>query len=192
MTEPQDGAFVGQPGRPVIQPGKLSVQRHVVQRFLHRRIGQAEPLLQEVDAQHRLHCNRRATRLPSGAFDRQVQAKVCLFHGLHTRWRRLRLQPQDSPLCADPSLDETLVSEFHMGQQAAACANGPDISVLTYLSSNMPKSLQSGRCPHKRLLMLQVTTRSYGNPIQAPQVSVGIFNRFSVIEFLAAPHMQSI
>ncbi len=51
-------------------------------------------------------------------------------------------------------LDETLVSEFHMGQQAAACANGPDISVLPYLSSNMPNSLQSGRRPHKRLLML--------------------------------------
>lgn len=49
-------------------------------------------------------------------------------------------------------LDETLVSEFHMGQQAAACANGPDISVLPYLSSNMPNSLQSGRRPHKRLL----------------------------------------
>ncbi|WP_231670183.1 hypothetical protein, partial [Ralstonia solanacearum] len=42
--------------------------------------------------------------------------------------------------------------EFHMGQQAAACANGPDISVLPYLSSNMPNSLQSGRRPHKRLL----------------------------------------
>ncbi|MDB0574069.1 hypothetical protein LBW59_25425, partial [Ralstonia solanacearum] len=50
-------------------------------------------------------------------------------------------------------LDETLVSEFHMGQQAAACANWPDISVLPYLSSNMPNSLQSGRRPHKRLLM---------------------------------------
>ncbi|QOK90242.1 hypothetical protein HF908_01180 [Ralstonia pseudosolanacearum] len=41
-------------------------------------------------------------------------------------------------------------------------------------------------------LMLQATTQSYRNPIQALQASAAIFNKFSFIEFIAAPHMQPI
>ena len=37
-----------------IESGKLTVQRYVKKRFLHRRVRQAEPLLDKVNAQHRL------------------------------------------------------------------------------------------------------------------------------------------
>nr|EUJ16302.1 hypothetical protein RSP673_01045 [Ralstonia solanacearum P673] len=40
--------------------------------------------------------------------------------------------------------------------------------------------------------MLQATTRSYGDPIQALQASAAIFNKFSFIEIIAAVHMQPI
>lgn len=39
--------------RAVAQSDEFSVQRHVVQRLLHRWVRQVEPLLQEMDVQHR-------------------------------------------------------------------------------------------------------------------------------------------
>lgn len=116
VTKPQDGALIRQPHRPVVQPGKFAVQRHVVQRLLHRRVGQTEPLLQEMGAQHRLHRKRwppsrcvgrdNATRSAHGVtrsissrnsrarvLDRQVQSKVCFSNGLLARWLGFRLQP---------------------------------------------------------------------------------------------------
>ena len=35
-----------------IQPGKLALQRHVKEGFLHRRVCQTKPLLQEIRTQH--------------------------------------------------------------------------------------------------------------------------------------------
>jgi hypothetical protein len=63
VPEPQDGGLVGQPGRGATELGELKAQRHVVQRFFHRRVAQAEPLLQIVDAQHRLDAERRSPGL---------------------------------------------------------------------------------------------------------------------------------
>lgn len=91
VTKPQDGALVRRAHRPVVQPGKLAVQRHVVQRLLHRRVDQTKPLLQEMDAQHRLHRKRWA-------------APPCL------PVRRARSMPPDRPTASrDPSLPGTPV-----------------------------------------------------------------------------------
>ena len=48
-------------GHASIEAGELAVKRGVVQSLFHRRIGQAEPLLQEVDAQHGLDGKARTT-----------------------------------------------------------------------------------------------------------------------------------
>jgi hypothetical protein len=63
MPKAQDGAFVGQSCDASVEPGKLAVQRDVVQRFFHRRIGVTEELLQQVNAQHHFGGKRRASRL---------------------------------------------------------------------------------------------------------------------------------
>ena len=59
MAKPQDGALVRQASIP-IELGKLAVQRHVEKGFFHRRVRQAEPLLKEVNAQHRLQGKGRS------------------------------------------------------------------------------------------------------------------------------------
>lgn len=51
VTETQDGAFVQHDIVEGIQPGKAADIRNVVQGFLHRRVGFAEPRLNAVDAQ---------------------------------------------------------------------------------------------------------------------------------------------
>ena len=66
MTETQDGALVGQSVIPATQAGEVTEQRHVVQRFFHRRVAQREPLLHEVNAQQRLHRERRTAALAFG------------------------------------------------------------------------------------------------------------------------------
>jgi len=63
MPESQYRAFVGQAIKHAIELGKLAVHRHVMQRFFHRRIAQAKPLLQVVDAQHGLDGNGRPPSL---------------------------------------------------------------------------------------------------------------------------------
>ena len=60
MAKAQDGALVGQAGDAGIKPSELAVQRDVVQGLFHRRIGVAEKLLQQVNAQHRLKRKGRA------------------------------------------------------------------------------------------------------------------------------------
>ena len=114
VAKPQDRALVGQPGRPVVQARELPEQRHVVQRLFHRRFAQREPLLHEVNAQHGLQRERRASfvahrsmrghqvhqRRPghhavdlvekaalARALHGQVQSKVGLLHGSHSRYR---------------------------------------------------------------------------------------------------------
>lgn len=53
----------------VVQPSELPSQLHVEQRFFHRRVRQAEPFMEEVDAQHCLDRKRgERPRLPSGAY----------------------------------------------------------------------------------------------------------------------------
>ena len=54
VAKPQDGALIGQPGDARIQPGKLAVQRDVIQGLFHGRVRVAKQLLQQVDAQHHL------------------------------------------------------------------------------------------------------------------------------------------
>jgi len=66
VTEPQNGALVGQALLAHVQPGEFAKHRRVVQRFFHRRVRQVEPLLQEVDAQHGLDRKRRATAFGAG------------------------------------------------------------------------------------------------------------------------------
>jgi len=65
VAKPQDGGFVRQACRACIKPRKFAVQRYVVERFFHRRIGEPKPLLHEVNAQHRLDGKRRTPRLAS-------------------------------------------------------------------------------------------------------------------------------
>ena len=66
MTETQDGALVRQSVIPATQAGEVTEQRHLVQRVVHRRLVQREPLLHEVDAQQRLHRERRTAALSAG------------------------------------------------------------------------------------------------------------------------------
>src|SRR5471032_2915314 len=107
MPESQDRTLVRQPHVPVIQCSKLSKQRHVMQRFFHRGITQGEPLLHEMDAQHRLYWKRRSASLTFGcmrrhqrhqfgprnhtvhlveelpltrSLGRQIQSQISLFH----------------------------------------------------------------------------------------------------------------
>ena len=64
VAKSEDGALVKQASIRV-QLGKLAVQRSVKEGFLHRRIRQAEPLLQKMRAQHRL---QDKGRVPCSAF----------------------------------------------------------------------------------------------------------------------------
>ena len=61
MAELADGGLVRD--RPVAQidPDKGPHDRRVVQRFLHRGVGQIEPVLEEVQPQHALQSDGRAT-----------------------------------------------------------------------------------------------------------------------------------
>ena len=63
MPEAKNGAFVRHHIFEGIQSGKLPQQRNVVQRFFHRRIGVAKPLLHEVNPQHRAQRHRHARLL---------------------------------------------------------------------------------------------------------------------------------
>jgi hypothetical protein len=88
MAKPQDGALVRQPDHASGQLRKLTKQGHVEQRFFHGRIAQREPLLQEVDAQHRPQCKRRtahAAGLALGSVVRFDQGTVLgpRHHALH-------------------------------------------------------------------------------------------------------------
>ena len=60
VPEAQDRALVGQPCHARAQQRELPLQRDVVQRLLHRRVRETEPLLHEVNAQHRGDWKRRA------------------------------------------------------------------------------------------------------------------------------------
>jgi len=63
VTETKNGALVGQVVLTGIQTHELTEQRHVVQRFFHRWVREVEPLLQEVDTQHRLDGKRWSSAL---------------------------------------------------------------------------------------------------------------------------------
>jgi hypothetical protein len=54
VAKAQDSGLVGHSDQASIEMGELAVKRCVVQGLLHRRVRQAKPLLQEVDAQHGL------------------------------------------------------------------------------------------------------------------------------------------
>lgn len=60
VTKSQNRGLVGQAHAARVKPCKLTVQRNVVQGLLHSGVTQAKPLLQEVNAQHRLNRKRRA------------------------------------------------------------------------------------------------------------------------------------
>lgn len=67
--ESQDGRLARQPGITCIQPGEAPQQRNVMQRFFHRRVGISEPLLHQVNPQHR----QQRIRLGTVASDRIVR-----------------------------------------------------------------------------------------------------------------------
>ena len=63
VPEPKNGALVGQVVLASIQADELAKHGCVVQRFLHRRVREVEPLLQEVNAKHGLNGKRWASAL---------------------------------------------------------------------------------------------------------------------------------
>ena len=126
-TKPQDRRLVGQATIPV-QARKFTEQRDVVQRLLHGRVAQREPLLHEVNAQHRLHSKGRATSLAFGpkrrdqldqcrprhhsahlvqklalarSFRRQVQTQVGLLHVSKLLIPSAHYQAHRRRLCAE-------------------------------------------------------------------------------------------
>ena len=87
VAKAQDGALVGQVVLAHVQPGEFAKQRRVVQGFFHRRVRQVEPLLQEVNAQHRFDRKRRATAFGTGG--RCVRRNQC--HQLGPRHHQVHL-----------------------------------------------------------------------------------------------------
>jgi hypothetical protein len=63
VPEPKNGRLVGQARHRAVQADELAVQRHVVEGFSRGQAAQPKPLLEEVDAQHRVHPERRAAGL---------------------------------------------------------------------------------------------------------------------------------
>jgi len=63
MPKPQDRQFVTQAGSTEIQASKPTIDRHVVQSLLHRRIRIIIPKRQEMNTQHCSSEKRRSTRL---------------------------------------------------------------------------------------------------------------------------------
>lgn len=70
-----------------IDPDKRAHRARIVQRFLHRGIGQVEPVLQKVNAQHPLKSNRRAAcAIPSRICRLDQRAELLpRHHGVHLR-----------------------------------------------------------------------------------------------------------
>jgi hypothetical protein len=66
MTEPENGALVGQVVFAHVQPGEFTKHRRVVKRLFHRRVRQVAPMLKEVDAQHCLNGKRWAPVFGTG------------------------------------------------------------------------------------------------------------------------------
>ena len=67
VPEPKNGALVGQVVLASIQADELAKHGCVVQRFLHRRVREVEPLLQELDTQHGLDLERRTSTFGAGS-----------------------------------------------------------------------------------------------------------------------------
>jgi hypothetical protein len=65
VAKTQHRALVGQPTNARVETSELAVKEYIVQGFFNGRLAQPEPLLNEVDAQHRLHRKRRTTCLAS-------------------------------------------------------------------------------------------------------------------------------
>ena len=59
MPKLAHGGLVGHGLAPQIDPHKRPHRRRVVQRLFHRGVGEIEPVLQEVHAQHPLHAHGR-------------------------------------------------------------------------------------------------------------------------------------
>ena len=76
VAKAQDGAFVGQAGEAGIQVCELAVQRDVVQRLFHGRVGVAKELLQQVNAQHGLQRKGRAPCLARWRVRRNEREQV--------------------------------------------------------------------------------------------------------------------
>ena len=108
MSEPQDGALVGQSVVPAAESREVPKQGHVVQGFFHRWVAEGEPLLHEVDVQQgfdgewgvsslafgQIRCNQGYQARPwhdalhlaqefalAGAFGRRSEGQACLLHG---------------------------------------------------------------------------------------------------------------
>jgi len=109
MAELADRRFVGHRLVAEIDLREAAHQRRVIQRFLHRRVGEAEPLLKKVNAQHALHANGTASiaRLGIVRFQQRTQLapRNHLFH-LFQKQRPLRLLrvPLESHLLRQTSL----------------------------------------------------------------------------------------
>ena len=73
VAKPQDRALIGKSAAAEIESCELLKQRHVVERFFHGRVRQIEPLLQEVNTQHRFHRKRR----PASLGCRRVRCNQC-------------------------------------------------------------------------------------------------------------------
>jgi IS5 family transposase len=75
MAELADGRFVRHRFLAQVDPDKGPQSRRVVQRFFHRRVGQVEPMLEEVHPQHALHADGRppVTRLRVDRLDPRTQ-----------------------------------------------------------------------------------------------------------------------
>ena len=115
MSEAQDGAFVRQSCDADVEPGKLAVQRDVVQRFFHGRVGVTKELLQQMNAQHHLGGKRRPT---------------CLARRRMWRNQRQQLRPRDHQvhLVKKLTLARALGDQLESGVGKAHLFHGSTVS----------------------------------------------------------------
>src|SRR6478609_12129391 len=64
VPKPQDGRFIRKTGPCTVETREFAIQRHIIEGLFHRWIRQTEPLLDEVNAQHRRNRKWRTASLP--------------------------------------------------------------------------------------------------------------------------------
>lgn len=91
MAELADCGLIGGRLPTQIDVDKLAHRARVIQRLFHRRVGQVEPMLQKVNAQHPLQPCRRAARAFAARVYRLDQRRELLprHHPVHLRQKLL-------------------------------------------------------------------------------------------------------
>ena len=123
----------GTGSRPKSMPTKPTYRRQIVERLLDRRVGQVEPVLQQVDAQHPLDPDRRAAiarlrrylvPVPFPVWKAMAIAAQSL-PGQGLTLNQVELMEQDNVAAGTGNLQETGVIPTPMAKLVTALASQP-------------------------------------------------------------------